>query len=484
MNPAPNILIFMTDQQRGASVLGEAQMPHVEQFKKEGLTFTQAHCPSPHCCPSRASFFSGLMPTQHEVWHNVQVPNAITRELALGVETWSESLKASGYDLFFAGKWHVSATESPGDRGFEPAGEKPFPKTGTDNLSQRCWDRIKTSTPSQPESENRKQGEIQRSGYPPYTHYGISENPFNDQNVVDMAKDRLLSLKDHSKPWCLYAGTLGPHDPYFVPQEYLDLYPIEDIELPESYMDDLSNRPNLYRRTRDRFAQLTDQEHKEAIQHYLAFCTYEDALFGQLLKALEEQGDADNTLVVYLSDHGDYMAEHGLWCKGLPCFKGAYHIPCILRWPNGLTQPGRSVDEFVGLQDFAPTFTDLADSKPLGWLSGSSLLPFIRNENDIKWRQEYYTQSNGNELYGIQRSVTNRNYKLVFNGFDYDELYDLTKDPHEMNNLIDDPSMKTVIKEMYKKLWSYALEHNDQYTNGYIMTALAEHGPAIAFAEN
>jgi arylsulfatase A-like enzyme len=177
------------------------------------------------------------------------------------------------------------------------------------------------------------------------------------------------------------------------------------------------------------------------------------------------------------------MAEHGLWCKGLPCFKGAYHIPCVMRWPKGISEPGRDIQNFVGLEDFAPTFTELAGAESLGQLSGRSLIPFFNNQQNIEWRQEHYTQSNGNELYGIQRSVTNQHYKLVYNGFDYDELYDLKSDPNEMHNIIEQPSMKPVIKDLYQKLWRHAHEHDDQCINGYIMVGLAEHGPGVQFME-
>ena len=82
----------------------------------------------------------------------------------------------------------------------------------------------------------------------------------------------------------MYVGTLGPHDPYIVPEKYLELYPLEKIELPESFEDDLADRPNLYRRTQKRFRQLTEEEQKRSLQHYLAFCSYEDALFGEILE--------------------------------------------------------------------------------------------------------------------------------------------------------------------------------------------------------
>lgn len=422
------------------------------------------------------------MPSEHGVWNNVAVSNALSNGFNDGVETWSESLKESGYQLYFSGKWHVSDVETPGERGFEPTGEKPFKKTFREDRGQRTLDNYRKQDFNAKEEE-RQPGQILRPGYGTYTHYGVTENPFNDQGKVNDAIDQLNKL-DELNPWCMYVGTLGPHDPYFVPQKFLDLYPIEDIELPKSYMDDFSSRPNLYQRTRDRFSQLSDHEHKVSIQHYLAFCSYEDALFGQLLEALKKKGCVDNTMVIYLSDHGDYMAEHGLWCKGLPCFKGAYHIPCLMRWPNGISNPGRDVDEFIGLQDFAPTFTEIAQSKSLSHVSGSSLMPFLKHEVPKAWRQEYHTQSNGNELYGIQRSVTNTDFKLVYNGFDFDELYHLQEDPEEMVNLINKPEFKPVVKELYQKLWKHAFEHDDQCINPYIMVALAEYGPGVQFMES
>ena len=473
----PNILMFMTDQQRGDTVLpgSPARMPNLEKFRNEGVLFSQAHCPSPHCCPSRATFFTGLQPSQHNVWHNVNVDNAISRGLAENTVTWSEDFHEAGYDLYFSGKWHVSAMETPEYRGWKPAvGE--FDKPNLNYHSE--WNKYEDLN-EKPEGYKRKQGEIVRPGYPDYIHYGTNEDPFNDLNVVRTGQERIEELSKSSDPWVLYVGTLGPHDPYFVPQRFLDMYKPDEIDLPENFQDDLSDRPNLYRRTRSVFDQLTVDEHREAIRHYLAFCSYEDWLFGQLLTSLEESGQVDNTLVIFLSDHGDYMGDHGLWCKGLPCFKGAYHIPCIMRWPEGINQPGRVVENFIGLDDFAPTFLQLAGIKTDHRFSGKSLVPFLKNEEPDQWRDAYYTQSNGNELYGIQRSVTTTDFKLVYNGFDYDELYNLRQDPHEMNNVIEDPANAAVVKELYTKLWAFAKENNDTCINAYIMVGLAKYGPGL-----
>jgi arylsulfatase A-like enzyme len=259
------------------------------------------------------------------------------------------------------------------------------------------------------------------------------------------------------------------------------MYKLEDIQLPPNFNDLMKDKPGLYRRTRSRFDQLTELEHRESIRHYLAYCTYEDELFGQIIDVLRERKELDNTLVIYLSDHGDYAAEHGLWCKGLPCFKSAYHIPAIVRWPEGIKNDGRIVNSFISLADFAPTILEIAGIGTERKFTGQSLVPFFENEEPVNWRDAIYTQSNGNELYGIQRSVMTDKWKYVHNGFDYDELYDLENDPYEVKNLASDTEYKEVIRNLLGRIWNFAYEHRDVCINSYITVALAPYGPGEAF---
>jgi arylsulfatase A-like enzyme len=244
----------------------------------------------------------------------------------------------------------------------------------------------------------------------------------------------------------------------------------------------MADKPAIYRRMRDmRFGQLSEREVREGIRHFWAYCTYLDDLFGQLLNALEKNGQSENTLVLYCSDHGDYCGEHGLFAKGIPSFKGAYHVPAIVRWPKGIEAPGRRVGEFVSLADFAPTFTEAAGGRPDPQLTGMSLIPFLRGETPANWRDEIHTQCNGVELYYTQRSVTTKSFKYVFNGFDWDELYDLRLDPDEMINLAKDSTYADVKREMCGRMWRFAYREDDSAINPYITVGLAPHGPAEAF---
>jgi len=486
---APNFLIFMTDQQRGATVLPgspvKAITPRLDGFRQESVTFTRAFCPAPHCCPSRATFFSGLFPSEHGVWNNVDVGNTLSRGLTDGVRLWSEDLAGAGYRMTFSGKWHVSAEEGPADRGWETTVPMPPRRPAVAGARRPApdpyeWRPYLDGSRGRP-GATRAKAQILREGYGTYTHYGQHEDPFRDGRVVAQAVEALRSRPRNGQPWCQYVGVLGPHDPYFVPARFLDLYDPGAIRLPECFGDRMLDKPALYRRTRARFDQLGEDEHREAIRHYLAFCTYLDTLFGQVLDALEETGQAENTVVLYGSDHGDYMAEHGLWCKGLPCFEPAYHVPFILRWPAGLAQPGRSVAAFVGLEDVAPTVLELAGIATDRPGAGRSLLPFLRGQDPEPWRDAVFTQSNGNELYGIQRSVRTRDWCYVYNGFDNDELYDLRQDPDQTRNRADEPALQPILRGLAGRLWRFAYDRRDVCINPYIMVGLAPFGPGIAF---
>ncbi|MFI3212487.1 MAG: sulfatase-like hydrolase/transferase [Eubacteriales bacterium] len=479
MSKKKNFLIFMTDHQRGdlKKIYKNAITPNIDKLQENGVRFENAYCPSPHCCPSRATFFSGLYPSEHGVWNNVNVSNTLSRGLFEDVKLFSEDLKEDGYQLYFGGKWHISAEESPEDRGFVDVAAmeleyKKYPHKA--DVSE--WDRYKNKVMTDM-SKPRQESQILRPGYPLYQQYGINENPYNDKDMVEAMNNCIKNL-DVSKPFCVYASPCGPHDPYCVPQKYLDMYDINDISLPDNYEDDMHDKPNLYKRTKDRYAQLTDQEHLESVRHYLAFCTYEDALFGMLIDTLKERNLLEDTVVMYLSDHGDYVGAHGLWAKGLPCFREAYQV-CSTIGYGGIRANNKVESSFVSLADYAPTILELANIKENREFTGKSLVPFLKDEKPTFWRNEMYSQSNGNEVYGIQRAVFDKRYKYVFNGFDYDELYDLVNDPEELYNLLKTGSHDEIVKEYCEKLWKFAYDHKDSIVNDYIMTALVPFGPGI-----
>lgn len=475
----PNFLIFMTDQQLGSTQNHpEVYTPNLNRLREHGVTFERAYCPHPHCCPSRAGFFTGLYASEHGVWNNIDLSGAFSHGLYDGVSMFTKDLHDAGYQMYFSGKWHVSREEGPAEAGFDHVFlRRPMKFEKWENRPRmEEWDWFEAGKYVADLSDEREEGEILRFGYPKLKMYGIHEDPFGDSAVVEQARKWILNMETE-KPFCLYAGTLGPHDPYIVPQRFWDMYKDKKITLPSSWNDDLTDKPNLYRRTQKLFRQLSRREQEEALRHYYAFCTYEDELFGILLDALEKRQLLDSTIVLYVSDHGDYAGAHGLWTKGLPCFEEAYHICSVMGFGN---LEKRIVKERISILDFAPTFLELAGIWTDRHMSGYSLVPFLHGEKKKKVRDEIYTQSNGNESYGIQRSIFTDQYHFVFNDFDYDELYDLTKDPDCMRNVAADPEYTEVVREMYRKLWKFMYEHQDMMGDDYVTTALAQYGPGIS----
>jgi arylsulfatase A-like enzyme len=484
----PNILIFMTDQEQADVVHPDHPCitPNATKLAQEGVLFKRSFCPTAHCCPSRATFMTGLYPSRHGIYNNVSNPTAIHKALYEGVVTFSEVLRKAGYNLAYAGKWHVSDAENPSDRGWEDL----YITAGKGSYMHRSIEQWKKQA-EQPESfEPRKPGQILRPGWGHYQLYrsystdapkGYEDH--RDYKVVQAALEALPKLAKQDKPWFLFIGPSGPHDPFVVPERFVKRYQLSEIQLPPSFQDTLEDKPRVYQRMRRQYwGQLSAEEVRESIQHYWGYCTMEDAMFGEVLEALDESGQADNTLVLRMSDHGDYCGAHGLYLKGVPAFREAYNIVTIARWPNGILNPNREVDEFVTLADFAPTFIELAGESPPEpeVLSGRSLVPFLKDETPTDWPDAFYTQFNGVELYYTQRLVTTKEFKYVYNGFDFDELYDLRNDPYEMRNLNDHPDYQEVKRDLVRRMWRFAGKEDDIIFNPYPTTALAPWGPADA----
>lgn len=480
----PNILIYMTDQEQAQVSFPEhpCRMPHTQQLAREGILFRNCNTIAAHCCPSRASFMTGLYPSRHGVYNNVNTHTAIHRGLNDGVVTFSELLKESGYRMVYSGKWHVSNRENPRDRGWEEraVGGPGNSEHGRPPLSR--WE----EAAREPEG-HRDRGQVLRPGWGNYQVYGTQRGTKGYQNTgdyefVSQGIEALDDLTSGNDPWCLFIGPNGPHDPFIIPEPYAAMYDPGDIELPPSYRDRMEDKPRIYQRMRQQYwDQLSEVEVRESIAFYWGYCTMMDDMFGEIMKALDATGEADSTVVFRMSDHGDYCGAHGLYCKGVPPFREAYNIPLVIRWPEGISRPGRETDALVNLLDFAPTFLELGGVTDIPKLiAGKSLTPFFGASDPEDWRGAHYTQFNGVELYYTQRVVQTHTYKYVYNGFDFDEMYDLVRDPHEMTNVSERPEYQGLKKDLVKRMWQTALAEEDIITNPYATVAMAPWGPGIA----
>jgi arylsulfatase A-like enzyme len=500
----PNILIFMPDQMLGDVVRPDHPCitPNFDRLVKGGVLFTNTFCTTAHCCPSRASFQTGEYPSVHGVWNNVSNRCAINRDMTPGIQTLGNHLKAAGYNLGYSGKWHVSDNYGPSDFGWEEY---------TPWTAKRGWER------SRIDAYNARQGEetgvregpgmLKRPGWGDLALYKSSPDEdayVGELNIINSGIKSIQEMAKQDGPWCSYISCNSPHDAYHPAKRYLDMYKDMEIPLPESFEDTLADKPRIYQRMRNQYwNQLSPEETRESVIHYYAFCTMVDEWFGRIMDALEATGQADNTLILVTSDHGDYAGAHGLWCKGVPSFREGYAIPNIMHWPKGIENPGRVQEELVSAVDFMPTLVELATGEAPD-VYGDSLLPILRDE-EADWRDELHIQMNGVELYYTQRVVRTQRWKYVYNGFDFDEMYDLENDPHEMVNLAFPdryeqkpsapgeefvpwprltPELEQVRKEMYARMWRFARAQQDHFMyTPYLTTAQAAYGPLYAFED-
>ena len=477
MPDRPNMLIVMSDHERADVLLpgSPCPTPHADRLAAQGIRFDQAYTAAAHCCPARASFMTGIFPSRHGVFNNVMNPTALHRGLYPGVRTWSEALAAQGYRMRFTGKWHVSSEEGPEARGWTTFGQV----TATGYSPRHTWDQ---PAPSRQQRERNllKSVWAPRNGWPDVLLCGISKGRMEDTAEYRQTQDAIEELKRLSQedtPWCLYVGWSGPHDPYVVPEPWASLVDPRTVELPLSYGDDLMDRPAIYRRQKQLWDQLSPDDVRQAIACFWGYCAMLDHLFGAIVGTLEEAGQGQNTIVIRTSDHGDLLGAHGLFLKGIPPYEEAYKVPLIVRWPAGIRQPGRTCRSIVQLMDLGPTLLEAAGAPALEPCDAQSLMPIFANQEPDGERQELYCQMNGVELYYTQRIMRVGRYKYVFNGFDFDELYDLEEDPYERRNLIADPELAPVRRMLLERLWEWAKKTNDFIDNAYPTVGLVPLGP-------
>ncbi len=479
MSKAPNILILTSDQQQGLTADPDhpCRLPNLERMAAEGVQFSRAYVPMALCGPARASLMTGMYPTGHGMINNYHSAPVLRRGLKPGVEHFSEHLREAGYELSYVGKWHVSGETAPRDHGWREV-----------HYQERLREAREKARAAGARMDIEPGKYVKRKGWPDWLLDGVNHAPIEthvDYQRTAAAIEELRRLAEGDRPWCLFVGWIAPHDPFVAPTKYAEMYPPGDVELPANFHDDLRDKPAIYRRQKQQlWSQLSTEDFRRAIGRYWGMCTMLDDFVGMVLEALAETGQADNTVVVYTSDHGDMAGGHGMFLKGIMPFEETYRVPLIVRWPRGIAQPGRTVDAFVTWNDLAPTFCELAGARPMAQAHGRSIAPMLTEAAvPDDWPQEVFMQFTSTEYYYTQRILFDGRYKYVFNGFDFDELYDLEEDPAELVNLARDPQYEGEIERLCEIMWRWCKVAEDDIYTPYPTVALTPVGPAAAGIE-
>jgi len=435
----PNILLSRSDQQRRdpSGALGNpyVKTPHLDRLCREGTAFTHAFCQSPICTPSRSSFLTGLYPS---TVHGCRNGNDMWAE---GAELLPKTLRdGGGYDCGLSGKLHLAGAHHrfeprPEDDGYRVFAWSHSPRNDwgpTHAYAQ--WVKAK--------GQDLGQLEAAAEAVPAQYH----QTTFCTDVAVDFMR------AERAGPWLMCVNMFDPHAPFDPPADYLAHFDPAALPGPHFQESDLAAQAELT----DIDFQTRSQRPTECRAHelqaaYYAMIELIDDNVGRLLDTLEETGQRENTIVVFTSDHGEMLGDHGLVLKGCRFYEGLVRVPLIWSWP-GHVEEGMASSALVELTDIAPTLLDFAGVDPAHEMQGRSLAPLLTgalpaDHHRDYVRAEYYSALNatttgkgsGQGTYATMLRTVR--YKLVnYHGFEHGELFDLETDPWEFKNLWHDPA--------------------------------------------
>lgn len=402
---------------------GKVIAPNLKALAESGVNFKYAYTAAPVCSPSRTAFFSGVAPWKSGIYNNAQIigkSDALNQGAVLSL---AGLFKKGGYDTFGYGK--ITHGWDQKEHWNEHVGHKRDP-----------------SPPGAPLAKLS-------GGEQDWGPIHLTEEQMNDTGGADKAIAVLE--KQHDKPFFLAYGSFNPHMPWYVPQKYFDMYPLDQIVLPELKENDLDDLPPLAKAVSGGLGSFADKviksgKHKEAVQAYLATTTYVDTQIGRVLDALENSPYKDNTIVVFLTDHGLHLGEKLHWQKTTLWEEGT-HTLLMFRAP-GVTKAGGVSQRCVSLLDIYPTLAELSGLTPPATIDGRSLVPLLKDPK-APWESTAITglcDKTKTDLAYI--SIRHELGRYTRYGAEEEEFYDTTKDPHEWTNQIDNPVYASTIKKL------------------------------------
>lgn len=422
----PNVLWICTDQQRydtiGALGYDYVRTPNIDRLMHEGVAFTHAFCQSPICTPSRASFLTGMYPSSV---HGCSNGNDYWDD---GAPLVTKILADAGYDCGLAGKLHLAGAAGR----IEPRGEDGYRVFHWSHDSRDQWpeghayaDWLK--------AKGYDLGELREDPG------GIAPELHQTHWAADMAID--FMNEEREGPWLMSVNVFDPHSPFDPPREYLDRYDVDQMPPMLLRESDAGLHEELGKV--DGGGVITREKTKEVQAAYYAMIELIDDNVGRMMNALEETGQRENTIVIFMSDHGELLGDHGLVGKGCRFYECLVRVPLIVSWP-GHFEAGLVRDELVELMDVAPTLLEVANVEAPEKMQGRSLVSILKGEEcehrDFV-RCEYYRALNpyapGREhMQGtFATMIRDKRYKLVvYHDREMGELYDLKNDPGEFEN--------------------------------------------------
>jgi iduronate 2-sulfatase len=436
-----NVLFLIADDlNTDLGVYGApVRSPHIDKLAARGVRFDRAYCQYPLCSPSRSSFLTGRRPDATAVLTNPS-RNPVSphfREKLPEVVTLPQLFRLQKWFVARVGKlYHYSVPNDIGNSSLDDSRSWDI-AVNPRGLDREVHDQIFSLTPGQ------------FGGTVSWLAADGPDTAHTDGIGATEAVRLLERFKQRGETFFLAVGFYRPHTPYVAPKDYFKEYPRERIELPRLSEADRARTPEAaYRSSRKDQDSMTDDQRRDAIQAYRASTTFMDAQVGRVLEALERLQLADTTIVVFTSDHGYHLADHGLWQK-MSLFERSARVPLIIAVP-GTQAGGRNARGLVELVDLYPTLAELAGLTVPAPVDGVSLAPILADDKAVV-KDAAFTQVR--DGYAVR---TDRwRYIEWTAGQQGAQLYDMERDPAETTNLAQDPQHAATVAELKARLAAY-----------------------------
>ncbi len=433
----PNLLYIHSDQHSPfvAGCYGDEaiETPHLDRLAARGVTLDNVYCPSPICVPSRMAMLTGRYPHENEVWTNNHI-------LDSAIPTFAHAMGAAGYDPILVGRMHSN---------------------GPDQLHGYAERFVGDHGPNLPNGRPVNHGMLQGTAGPSRVSIrksGIGQSAYqvHDEDVTAATVACLdrLGVQSRagtlSKPFSLSVGFMLPHQPFVARREDFERFAgrVPPPRSPVPYSEDLHPHFQKWRQECGIATEIPAHQVDSARTAYWALVYRKDAMIGQILDALKENGFEDDTIVVYSSDHGEQVGEHGLWWKQT-FYDDSAKVPGIIAWPGEIPE-GTRIDRVVSALDINATMIDALEGPPLPTSRGRSLLP-LWGDPSSEWEDiafsEYCTEDGC-----LHRMIRRGPWKLCYYHGQPSQLFNVEKDPREMTDRIDDPECTDIASELTSRV--------------------------------
>lgn len=490
-----NVVWFCTDQQRYDTISGlgneKIHTPNIDRLIREGVTFERAYTQAPICTPSRACFLTGRYPRSTRATFNGNDHFSKDETLV------TKLLADEGWKCGLVGKLHLAGAkdhlEYRTDDGYCMFKWSHHPQNdweeGVDSyqtwireqglkwneIYKGChWDTTNKASAEEAKKNAGYLKAVYEDGYLPYV--GVPAEYHQTTWCVNEAISFIEDNKDH--PWLVSINPFDPHHPIDPPTEYQKRINPDDMDLPLWKDGELDNKPPFAQYDYQHGGMcghghsilgMTDAQKREATRDYYAQIELIDDQFGRLLNYLDENGMRENTIIIFMSDHGEMNGDHGTYLKGPYFYEALVHVPLIMSCPGTILQNVR-YKALVELVDIAPTLLEMNGMAVPRYMQGKSFMKLLTGEQ----KKDFHKESVYSEFYDCLLQVGyvgtfatmyfDGRFKIVnHHGKPYGELYDLAVDPHEYNNLWFDPAYRELKFELMQKNFDQAILRNADY---------------------